>query len=194
MPVHGWFQAEAGQDALRDQVGLTFPLSPDAAVATSLVLSNTAVELQAGVTLQFGALDLMLLAGLERRFGASTFGLVPELHVVIEAPPLPVYLESWVRVGVHSPFDATGTDDCLTRSFLLVNIKRWVSVGPQTEVGWVLGGPLTSLPVGARANFRVNGHLGLGLFAGWETQAAGRTSGLVVTPGPVGRATVDVTW
>lgn len=195
LPVHAWIHTEAGNDAFRGQVGVAIPVRPEVAVVPAFVATDQWVELQAGATLEFGALYLMPLVGAERAHDGGSWGLAPQLHLVFEAPPLPVYIENWTRFGLRQPFDADAVldDAWLTRTQLLGTFRPWLAAGLQIEAGGSLGGPLTSRPLGLRATVGQPG-IGLGLFAGFETVAAAKDDALVPGAGLVGRLTLDLSW
>ncbi|RMH41670.1 MAG: hypothetical protein D6689_10270 [Deltaproteobacteria bacterium] len=142
------------------------------------------------------------MVGIGFDFAAADFAslIAPQLFTVVDLDR--AYVESWVQVFFNSPFSDGAEDLAYTRNFALYKLSDAVHVGPQIEVGYRLNdfagdaaagaapfsSGLVSLPIGGRVNLGYGDHNTLGLFVGYETQAASGADAVA------GRFTFVRTW
>jgi hypothetical protein len=178
LPVHGWVRADFDTAPVggRAWVGVTVPFSRTTALATDLIVSNTAASLNVGPTFEIGALYLSPMVGAEYGY-QGTPGVAATLLWAFEAPPLPIYLESWTRATLRSPFG--GSDDILWQLQVLATLRGWVALGPEYDALYAASGQNR---LGLRANFGLTENLVLGVFAGYEFNAAARAAATGLGP------------
>ncbi|WP_428267522.1 hypothetical protein [Haliangium sp.] len=196
-PVSGWFRVDT--DGLGTQIwfGATHKLG-GLDIASDIYLVGTTAELDVGVALSFGDLTLTPMAGVVFDFNPDVLALTsvvaPQLFTIYSTGP--IYFESWLQLFLNSPFTDGTQDVFYTRNFVLYQVADSVQVGPQIELAFNLNESadgagddgLASLPVGARVNLGYGENNTVGVFLGYETQAADNTDGIT------GRFTFVRTW
>jgi hypothetical protein len=151
--------------------GVFAPVSRTVAVLPTLRASGIQSELNLGVTGDAGALHVHAWVAGGLRYTALTPYAGPGLSFVLEVPPLPLYIESWSELRLFQPFGGP-SDELLHRSFVLLTMRPFLSVGGQVEPTVVTGEGVQTNYVGPRANLGF-GRDAIGLFAGWDTQGSG---------------------
>lgn len=171
LPVHGWFRADfdTRPDTVRGWVGFTIPFSRTTALAIDVIGSDSSAGINVGPTFEIGALYLAPMVGADYTFEGGDAGLAATLLWAFEAPPLPIYLESWTRATLRKPFG--GSNEVLWQIQALGTVRSWLAVGPEFDA---LYAPVGQRRLGLRANLGVTKNITLGVFAGYEFSSAAR--------------------
>jgi hypothetical protein len=153
------------------RLGVFAPVSRTVAIAPSIRASGRQAELNVGVTADIGALYVTGWVGGGMRYTATVPYVSPGLAFAIEAPPLPLYLESWTEYRHFRTFGGT-EDELWKQDLVMLTLREGFSLGAQFEPMWEMPGGLQTFYIGPRANlgFRRDA---LGVFAGWDTQTGG---------------------
>jgi hypothetical protein len=179
LPIHGWIRADfdTQPESGRGWLGVTFPFSRTTALAVDVIASDTAAGLDVGPTFEIGALYLTPMVGAEYNYDVEQAGLVGSLLWAFEAPPLPIYIESWTRATLRKPFD--GSNDLLWQIQVLGTLRSWLALGPEFDA---LYAPIGQRRLGLRANVGLTENLVLGVFAGYEFDSSARAAATGLGP------------
>ncbi|MCB9675820.1 MAG: hypothetical protein H6737_11925 [Alphaproteobacteria bacterium] len=156
------------------RLGLFAPVSRTVAIAPSVRLSGRQAELDVGVTAEIGALYVTGWVGGGMRWEATQAFFGPGLALAFEAPPIPLYLESWTELRLFRPLGGL-EDELWKQDLVLITVRNNLSTGAQFEPRYTFPGGLQTLYVGPRVNLGF-GKDALGLFGGWDTQGNGFTA------------------
>jgi len=182
---YAYLRLDADRDGVSAWAGGNHPLGGGAYVAADVIghLADTTGQVDLGLVLPLGgALSFLPTAGAAFDFGGQrAHYLVPRLITVLEVGPL--YLESWVRLRLRTPFVQDTENDFHTRNFLLFTVSRVIAVGPQHELTYVFenaaGDATQENALGGRVNLGFGEGNVLGLFLGYDfaDAAAGHLAG-----------------
>lgn len=191
LPVNGWVRldADTAKVGRRAWAGVTIPFSRTTALAADVIASTTAAGVDVGPTFELGALYLSPLVGAESSY-KGTFGLAGTLLLSFEAPPLPIYLESWLRATLRSPFG--GSNEIVWQLQALGTLRSWLALGPEYDAVYAETGQRR---LGLRANFGITKHIVLGAFVGYEFDPEARAASTHLGPDWLAaRGTINVTY
>jgi hypothetical protein len=172
LPMNGWVRADydTQPSSGRAWIGVTLPSSPTTAFVADVIVSDTAAGLNIGQTFEIGALYLTPMVGAESSYEGEV-GAAATLLWAFEAPPLPIYLESWTRATLRSPFG--GSNDVIWQLQALATLRSWLALGPEYDAVYSSSGQNR---LGLRANIGVTNNIVLGVFAGYEFNASARAA------------------
>lgn len=194
----GWFRVDT--DSLETQfwLGATHEVGP-IAIASDIYVVGSFAEFDIGPSFSFGNLSLTPMVGIGFDFSNQDLAslIAPQLFTIFDQDKL--YVESWIQVFLNDLFNDGAADSAYTRNFVLYKATDQLHIGPQVEVTYQLNDTmdedgtmtesgLTSLPIGARVNLGYGENNTLGLFLGYDTEAADGSDGVA------GRFTFVRTW
>ncbi len=191
LPVHGWVRLDLDTAKIgrRAWVGVTVPFSRTTALAADVMATTTQAGLDVGPTFELGALYLSPMLGAEYSY-KGMLGVAATLLWAFEAPPLPIYLESWTRATLRSPFG--GSNEIIWQLQALATLRSWVALGPEFDAVYAESGQRR---LGLRANFGLTKHIVLGVFAGYEFDASARAASMDLGPDWLAaRGTINVSY
>jgi hypothetical protein len=179
LPVHGWVRADFETEPVggRAWVGVTIPFSRTTALAIDVIATDVAAGVNVGPTFEIGALYLTPMVGADYTYEGGTAGVAGTLLWAFEAPPVPIYLESWTRATLREPFG--GSNDILWQLQVLATLRSWLALGPEYDA---LYAPIGQRRLGLRANFGITKNIVFGVFAGYEFSSAARAASTGLGP------------
>jgi hypothetical protein len=197
-PTSGWFRIDT--DSLETQfwLGATHQVG-SIAIASDIYVVGSFAEFDIGPSFSIGNLALTPMVGLGFDFSTQDVAslIAPQLFTIYGGDK--IYVESWIQVFLNDMFADGSADSFYTRNFVLYNVNDQLAVGPQAELtyqlndttddmGATMEADVVSLPIGGRVNVGYGEKNTLGLFLGYDTQAAEGSDGIA------GRFTFVRTW
>jgi opacity protein-like surface antigen len=172
----GYMRFDADAAGLQIWGGATHTLG-GLQLASDIILYGTSAEFDVGPSFSFGAVSINPMVGVILDFTALQMTSLPvQFYTYFDGP---VYVESWVILGLTSPFVDLSQDALYTRNFLLFPVTDWLKVGPHFELTYNLNETvegagddgLSSLPVGLALSTDYGKDSTVLVFLGYETQA-----------------------
>lgn len=199
--VAGWFRVDTDSLGTQLWLGATHNVG-GIDIASDIYVVGSFAEFDIGPAFSFGNLAITPMIGIGFDFETTNVAslIAPQLFTIYELDK--IYFESWIQVFLNDMFSDGAEDIAYTRNFLLYKLSDAFALGPQVEVSYRINDfdgdmaagidafdtGVVSLPVGGRLNLGYGANNTLGLFVGYETEAADGADAVA------GRFTFVRTW
>ncbi len=183
--VAGWFRVDTDSLGTQFWLGATHRVG-GIDLASDIYVVGSFAEFDIGPAFSFGNLAVTPMIGIGFDFATTDVAslIAPQLFTIYELDK--IYFESWIQLFLNDMFAEGSEDIAYTRNFLLYKLSDTVALGPQVEVSYRINDfegdmaagidpfdtGVVSLPIGGRLNLGYGKNNTLGLFVGYETEAA----------------------